>query len=279
LLTSRAMGGFSSIVMLIIRYREFQIALRELNQTIPTTRQVSHKSRGRLQGAVRVDHVTCRLQQGDGALPVLKDVSLSIAPGEIVGIAGSPGAGKTTLLRLIAGVLQPDEGRILIDNIPLNELSHDDISLNIGLKPQDFCLIDGSIEDNVRAGRTQLSADVRQSILAVSGLSRAFQENGLNWSTEIGPRGSNISGGQRQLVSLARAMLYQPTILMLDEPTNGLDAQLEGNLVQQIAQMKGRNTVIISTHSRNILSICDRIIVIGQSRILADGPRDKVLVG
>ena len=275
MLTSRAMANISSIITLIIRYREFRVALRELNQIIPSSARAAQKSCGRLQGAVRVDKVTCRLQPGGSA--VLNNTSFAIAPGEIVGIAGAPGAGKTTLLRLISGVLEPDEGRVLIDNIPLEHLSHDDVSLNIGVKPQDFCLLDRSIEENVRAGRAPMSAKDRGEILMASGLGRAFHESGLNWSTEVGPRGSNISGGQRQLVSLARAMLYQPTLLILDEPTNGLDAPLEAHLAQQLANMRGKRTVIVSTHSRNILSICDRIIVIGQSRILADGPRDKIL--
>nr|MBP7253685.1 ATP-binding cassette domain-containing protein [Alphaproteobacteria bacterium] len=275
MLTSRAMSGFASIITLVTRAREFRLALHELNQIIPATARNTHKARGRLQGGIRVDKVTCRLREGD--TPVLRDIAFTIAPGEIVGIAGAPGAGKTTLLRLIAGVLQPDEGRVLIDNIPLQHLGLDDVSENIGYKPQDFGLLDGTIEENVRAGRVPLSAEARQDVLNRSGLARAFQENGLNWATEVGARGSNISGGQRQLVALARALLYTPTLLILDEPSNGLDAPLEAHLAQQLAQLRGKHTVIVSTHSRNLLAICDRIIVIGQSKILADGPRDKVL--
>lgn len=275
MLTSRTMSGFASIITLVTRAREFRLALQELNQIIPTAPRNAHKARGRLQGGIRVDKASCRLRAGD--TPVLRDISLSIAPGEIVGIAGAPGAGKTTLLRLIAGVLHPDEGRVLIDNIPLQHIGLDDISANIGYKPQDFGLLDGSIEENVRAGRAPLTAEARQDVLHRSGLARAFQENGLNWATEVGARGSNISGGQRQLVALARALLYSPTLLILDEPSNGLDAPLETHLAQQLAQLRGKHTVIISSHSRNLLSICDRIIVIGQSKILADGPRDKVL--
>ena len=197
--------------------------------------------------------------------------------GEIVGIAGAPGAGKTTLLRLIAGVLHPDAGHVLIDDVPVEHLSFADITRNIGFKPQDYCLFEGTIGHNVRAGRPPLTAEERQDILAISGLSRAFQESGLNWETEIGARGISLSGGQRQLVSLARAMLRHPALLLLDEPTNGLDAGLEVHLAKQIQQSRGKRTIIVSTHSRNILSICDRIIVVGQSHILADGPRETIL--
>lgn len=275
MLTSRAMSGFASIITLITRAREFRLALRELNRIIPAAARNTHPPRGRLQGGIRIDKVTCRLRAGE--TPVLREISATIAPGEIVGIAGAPGAGKTTLLRLIAGVLQPDEGRVLIDNIPLQHLGLDDVSDNIGYKPQDFGLLDGTIEENVRAGRAPLTAEARQDVLHRSGLARAFQENGLNWATEVGARGSSISGGQRQLVALARTLLYTPTLIILDEPSNGLDAPLEAHLAQQLALLRGKHTVIISTHSRTLLNVCDRIIVIGQSKILADGPRDKVL--
>ncbi len=209
MLTSRTMGAFASVITLTLRYREFRTALRELNKIIPTSAsKVSSKTHGKLNGSVRFDNVTCRLRQGDKA--VLSGINLSFSPGEIVGIAGAPGAGKTTLLRLIAGVLEPDEGKILLDNIPISKLSPEDISINIGFKPQDFCLLDGTVEDNVRAGRSPLSIEARRDVLLISGLSRIFGEGVLNWETEIGARGSNLSGGQRQLVSLARTLLTRP---------------------------------------------------------------------
>lgn len=277
MLTSRAMNGFSSIINLVLRYREFRTALRELNQIVPVPPRISHaKHHGMLQGGVRFDNVTCNL--GRGTRHVLQNVSFSIASGKITGIAGAPGAGKTTLLRLIAGVLQPDDGQVLIDNIPVQNLSPEDISLNMGFKPQDFCLLDGTLEDNVRAGHPPLSADQRHEILIISGLFRVFEEGSLHWDTEIGARGTKLSGGQRQLVSLARAMLMRPPLLLLDEPTNGLDGPSELHLMKQLTQMRGKSTIIVSTHSRNMLEICDQIIVVGQGRILANGPREKVLV-
>jgi len=277
MLTSRTMGTFASVITLLLRYREFRIALYELNQTVPSvTNTSSSKIHGRLQGAIRFDNVSCCLRQGDK--PVLSGINLNINPGEIIGIAGAPGAGKTTLLRLIAGVLEPNEGRILIDNIPLSHLSPEDISLNMGFKPQESCLLDGTVEENVRAGRPQLTVEARRDVLNTSGLFRVFDDGALHWATDIGARGSNLSGGQRQLIALARALLTRPPLILLDEPTNGLDAPLEGHLANQLLQLRGKSTILVSTHSRNILSICDRIIVVGQSKILADGPREKILM-
>jgi len=277
ILSSRAMTGFSSIIMIVLRYKEFKISMKELDKILPAPLvNVSQPSRGRFNGNLSFRKVCCRL--GDNDVPILSSIDLEFKPGEMVGIAGVPGAGKTTLLRLSTGNLLPDEGKVLIDNIPIEKLSLDDISNNIGYKPQELCLIEGTIEDNVRAGRAQFSALQREYILSASGLGFAFKESGLNWTTQIGSRGENVSGGQRQLIALARAMAGTPSLLLLDEPTNGLSVELETHLANQLIARKDKSTIIISTHSRNLLSKCDRIIVIGQSRILADGPRDKILV-
>lgn len=277
MLTARMIGNFSSVSTLFVRYHEFRNALSELNKILPakTAKRPKH-THGSLRGAVRVDRITCNI--GHGGHPVLKDISLQINAGEIVGIAGALGGGKTTLLRLIAGLIQPDAGQVLIDDIPLQNLSLEDISQTIGFKPQDICLMEGSIEENIRAGRPVLTSEIRKYLLETTGLIRDFQENGLNWTTQIGQRGTHLSGGQKQLVALARAIAFQPPLILLDEPTNGIDAPLEEHLAKQLLLMKGKSTLLISTHSRHILSICDRIIVVGKSRILADGPREKILV-
>ena len=277
MLTSRCVAGFSSLITLMLRYREFRTALRELGAILPQQSQAAPRGQhGRLGGTVCLDTVTCALRAGDRA--ILHKLSLVVPHGQIVGIAGAPGAGKTTLLRLIAGVLSPDEGRILIDGIPLTDLSSDDLGENIGYKPQDLCLLEGTIDDNIRAGRPPLDSATRQSLLSLTGLGRCFEDGTLHWHTEVGPRGSQLSGGQRQLVALARALHTLPPVLLLDEPTNGLDAPLEGHIARQIAALRGRCTVLVSTHSRSLLEICDRIIVVGQGRLLADGPREKILV-
>lgn len=277
MLTARMFGNFTSVSTLFVRYHEFRGALAELNKIFPAHANLrSRKIQRNLRGEIRLDRVSCNI--GHGGHPVLKDISLKIQAGEIVGIAGALGSGKTTLLRIICGLIQPDGGQVLIDDIPLKNLSLEDISHTIGFKPQDICLMEGSIEENISAGRPALSSEMRKYLLDVTGLARDFHDNGLNWATDIGERASHLSGGQKQLVALARALAGNPPLLLLDEPSNGLDAPLEEHLAKQLHQMKGKSTIIISTHSRQLLSICDRIIVVGKSKILADGPREKVLI-
>ena len=276
MLTSRMLASFGSASTLVVRYHEFRTALREMNRLFPASAAAPKTNHGALNGTIQLNNITCNM--GHGGHPVLSKINLMIKPGEMVGIAGAPGAGKTTLLRLITGLMHPDEGQVLIDHVPLTDLSLEDITQTIGFKPQELCLMEGTIEQNVRAGRASLTPEMRTALLESSGLAHSFTEQGLSWNTEVGPRGMNLSGGQRQLVALARAMFGAPPLLILDEPTNGLDAPLEAHVAEQILKRKGKSTILVSTHSRNLLSICDRIIVVGQSRLLADGPREKILV-
>lgn len=280
MLSSRAIASFSSVVTVVMRYHDFKVALREMNALLPSPRMDAEDSAPRftaaLRGTILFNNVACTL--GEGKKPVLSDVSLKIEHGEMVGIAGIPGSGKTTLLRLVAGLFVPESGDVLIDHYPVSALSVDDLAYTVGYKPQDICLMEGTIEDNVRAGGAPLTPEERDRSLNLSGLGWVFQQGDLNWHSEVGARGQSLSGGQRQLVALARALLRERPILLLDEPTNGLDVNLETHLAKALASLKKNHTILVCTHSRALLSACDRIIVVGDGRILANGPRDKVLV-
>ncbi len=278
ILTSRAMGAMAAVVNLVVRYRELRHAMAAMDATLPTppaARPV--RPRGRLKGEIRVSNVTCRLRP-EGA-PALDGVDVRVAAGEMIGIAGRPGAGKTTLLRVLAGALAADAGEVAIDTLPLAAIGPDDLSLNVGYKPQEPCLFEGTLEDNLRLGREGVGAGELEAALAAAGLMPALAQGELGLATEVGPRGGNLSGGQRQMLSLARALVGDPAVLLLDEPTTGMDAQAEQYLATQLAARKGAATVLVSTHSRVVLSQCDRILVLDRGKVVAFGPRDRVLVG
>lgn len=278
MLTTRAMGTLSSVVLLLTRYREFRQALNELDTLLPAPPQTEPpRRRGRLPGMLRLIGITTRLRREGRA--TLQGLDLKIEPGEIVGLAGHPGAGKTTLLRLIAGVLRPDEGQVLIDNFPVDHLAPEDLSEIIGYKPQEPCLLEGTVEDNIRAGNLSASTEQLNEALVASGLAHFLERGELTLATAVGSRGSNLSGGQRQMVALARALLGAPSVLLLDEPNTGLDAPLEKMLADHLAGLRAGRSIVLSTHSRTLLSICTRIIVIDQGRIITDGPRERVLGG
>jgi len=277
LLTSRAMSSLASVVTLIIRYRELARALSDLEATLPSPPPVAPaRPRGRLTGAVRLSGVTCRLRPGGP--PALDGVTLQVNPGEMLGIAGRPGAGKTTLLRLIAGAIRPDAGEVLLDNVPVTALAPFDLSLNIGYKPQDLCLFEGTLEDNLRLGQGEVPPEALEAAILRAGLMPAIARGEINLTTPLGPRGSALSGGQRQMVALARAFVGDPVVMLLDEPTTGLDAPTEQHLAEGLKARSPGTTLLVSTHSRALLTLCDRILVLDGGRIVAFGPRDKVLV-
>lgn len=276
MLTGRAMSALTSVVLLTTRYREFRQAMAEMDGLLPPPVQdETPPERGALPGRLRLMGLGCRLRAE--APPTLTNISFKVDPGEIVGLVGHPGAGKTTLLRIIAGVLQPSEGQVLIDNLPVAALAAADISATIGFKPQEPCLFEGTIEDNVRGGNQDAGRDALERALAASGLAHFMERGELTLATQVGPRGSCLSGGQRQMVALARALLGEPPVLLLDEPNTGLDAPLEKQLADHLATLRDGRAIVVSSHSRTLLSMCTRIIVIDGGRIITDGPRERVL--
>ncbi len=277
ILTSRAMASLASVMLLLTRYREFRESLTEMDCLLPPPPQAEPPlPRGRLSGHVALVEVTCRLRREGPAS--LSSLSFTLAPGEMVGLAGRPGAGKTTLLRLLTGGLVPDQGQVLLDHLPLSALAPSDLSASIGYKPQDPCLLDGTIEDNLRAGNGSAGPDDLTDALRASGLLASIERGELSLATPVGPRGAFLSGGQRQMLALARALLGRPSLLILDEPTTGLDAEAEAHLTRSLAALKGRCTILACSHSRSILSACDRLMVLDRGRLVANGPTERVLV-
>ncbi len=278
MLTSRSMATLGSVVLLAVRLYEFRRALWELDELLPAGTEPQTEPRPTdPTGEIQLVDLTWRPRAD--SRPVLSGIDLRIRRGEIVGIAGLPGAGKTTLLRLIGGIERPSEGQVLLDMHPIERWDPRQLARSIGYKPQEALLFAGSIESNLRAGRTVVLAGELAAALERSGLRQAVDRGELTLATEVGPRGSHLSGGQRHMVSLARALLGDPPLLLLDEPSTGVDAQLEKNLAEYLGSLAGHRTVLVSSHSRILLSACTRIIVLNQGRVAADGPRERVLGG
>jgi ABC-type bacteriocin/lantibiotic exporter with double-glycine peptidase domain len=166
---------------------------------------------------------------------------------------------------------------VLLDMLPVQRWDPRQLARSIGYKAQEAFLFDTTLANNVLAGNTHASREQMGEALDRSGLRLCIERGELTLATEVGPRGTRLSGGQRQMVALARALLGEPPILLLDEPSTGFDSQLEHALAEYIAGLAGRRTVLLSSHSRTLLMACTRIVVLNQRRIAADGPRAKVL--
>jgi subfamily B ATP-binding cassette protein MsbA len=208
---------------------------------------------------------------------VIKEVSLSIQPGEIVALVGPSGAGKSTVFNLIPRFYDPTQGRVLIDGIDVRTVTQQSLRAQIGLVPQETILFGGTIRENIAYGRLDAS---EEEIIAAAKAANAHQfilETPQGYETIVGERGIKLSGGQRQRLAIARAILKDPRILLLDEATSSLDSESE-DLVQEALNrlMQGRTSVIIA-HRLSTIKIAHRIIVLDHGEIVEQGAHDELL--
>lgn len=228
-----------------------------------------------LQGTYRFEDVVMN-HNGRPALVVPK---LTIAAGDKVAVVGPIGAGKTTLLRLLSGMYKPSEGRILLDDIDLEQIAKPKLAECIGYLPQDGRLLGGTLRDNLTLGLADPGDDALIAVSKSTGLYDAViaaHPQGLQMLINEG--GTGLSGGQRQLVNLTRVFLRQPRVWLLDEPTASLDRTVEQQMVRTLgAAMQHDDTLVLVTHKPELLQLVDRVIVVAKHQVVMDGPRDEVL--
>ncbi len=278
-LGTRAIAPIAQVAQLITRYHQAMTALAALDRVMtqeverPADRQFI--SRPRLTGAIGFDHVAFSYPREKRAS--LEEVSLSIAAGERVGVIGRVGSGKTTLVKMIAGLYQPDSGIVMANGTDLRQIDPVDLRRNVGMVPQDVFLMRGSLRDNIALGAPWASdADILKAAVD-AGVDEFARRHPAGYDMTIGERGEGLSGGQRQAVALARALVGDPPILVLDEPTNALDVEAEARFRERLKRRLGGGTFVLVTHRSSLLSLVDRLIVLDQGRVVADGPRDQVL--
>ena len=281
MLASRSMMSLASVSILFTRFREMRRSGKELDDLLGDGGEAPLAAQSvaprPLEGRITARRLGYRFK-ADGPL-ALDGLTFNIEPGEKVGLLGRPGSGKTTLLRCLAGVVRPSTGEVLVDGVTIRQ--HDAYSRArwMAYKPQEPILFEGTLEENILAGAEFSERDALARALEVSGLQDFIRRGELNLGMMIEPRGVNLSGGQRQAVSLARSLVTSPSILLLDEPTNGLDVAGEKAIATRLREYAQGRTLIVATHSHIMLAMLDRLIVVEGGRIVADGPRDKVLVG
>jgi ABC-type multidrug transport system fused ATPase/permease subunit len=210
------------------------------------------------------------------ARPVLRDVSLRIAAGEHVAVVGSSGAGKSTIGALIARFYDPVGGRVEIDGRDARDWSLPWLRDQIGILLQDTVLFTGTVADNIAYG----APASREEIVAAASAAGAHDfimrlPNG--YDEPLGPQGVGLSGGQRQRLGIARVLLRNPPILLLDEPTTGLDALSEANVIRGLRELMAGRTTVIVTHAMSLAATADRVIVVDAGRIVQDGSPAELL--
>lgn len=228
-----------------------------------------------LAGDIALDRVTYRADER--APPVLREADLSIVAGEILGIVGPSGSGKSTIANLIQGLVQPADGRVLVDGTDIAHLSPAQLRAQIGAVPQDVQLFTGSVRENIAMGVADKDPGRVVAVAKFVGAHEFIQRLPQGYNTVLGERGQGLSTGQRQLLCIARALIRNPRILILDEATSALDPATEEQLLRQLKGNTRGRTVIMITHRLAPLAIADRVALVMEGRIERVGPPTEVM--
>ncbi|MCM2265728.1 MAG: type I secretion system permease/ATPase [Desulfuromonadales bacterium] len=279
ILVGRAMAPLGAVAAMLTRLQQSRTALKSLEQLmeLPNERPLGQEFiRAKdLVASLEVEKVN--FQYPGGQVPALQGVTLRIRAGERVGIIGRTGSGKSTIGRLCLGLYQPQEGSVRLGGIDLRQLHVADLRHRIGYVSQDLQLFYGSIRDNITFGAPYADG---QTILRASNLAGVTDfvrghPAGFDW--QVGERGANLSGGQRQTVAIARALLLDPDILIFDEPTSAMDNAAEALFRQRLGAVLEGKTLLLCTHRTSMLQLVDRVIVMDGGKVVADGPKVEIL--
>lgn len=279
MLNSRVIGPVSQIAGMIIRLDRTLLSLNNIDEIMkmPVEREQSqhYLSRPDLDGDIVFKEVNFSYK--DQKFDVLKNINLKIKKGEKIGIIGKIGSGKSTLAKLLLNLYEPSKGSVLVDNTDIRQIDPVDLRRSIGYVPQEPFLFMGSIKDNITIGEQYATDEQILKASKISGVHDFLGKHESGYDLIVGERGEGLSGGERQSVTLARAILSNPNILVLDEPTNMMDELSENMFKKKLATIIKDKTVIIVTHKPSLLSLVDRLIVVEDGKIVADGPKDKII--
>lgn len=279
ILSGRAIGPMAQVAQLMMRFHQASSSLKSLNRLMesPVERpaEASFVHRPALNGGIDFQNVT--FAYPDTTFDVLRDLSFAIAPGERVGIIGRVGSGKSTIAKLLVGLYAPASGAVLLDGTDLRQIEPSDTRANIGFVPQDLFLFRGTIKENIAIAKPHADDEEIAAVVEAVGLQEFITGHPMGYDLPVGERGDGLSGGQRQAVALARALLKRPNMLVLDEPTSSMDTSSEKHVIDTLPNYLRDKTIVLITHRVSLLHLVDRLIVLDQGRVVADGPRQDVL--
>ena len=280
MLSGRAVAPLGQLAMTISRFRQAMLSLRVLN-TIMQQPEDRPDTVGFVNRPIRFGALALRnvgFAYPGTETEVLTGVNLTINPGERVGIIGRIGSGKTTFGRLIGRLFLPTSGELLLDGIDVRQYHPSEVRAAVGIVAQAGDLFSGTIKENLLMARPEATDDEIIAAAKAAGVDDFVSRHPRGYDMNVGERGTNLSGGQRQSVAIARLLLTKPKIVFLDEPSGSMDLASERQLIKQLKiAFDNKTTLIISTHRYSMLEIVDRLIVVEQGRIVADGPKEKVI--
>jgi ATP-binding cassette subfamily C protein LapB len=279
IISGRALAPLGQIPQLIVQWKHAQTALKSLNSIMAMP-----SDRSSTQRLVVPDTCLGQLDMDKAVFGYLSDKpsleveTLSVKPGERIAVLGAVGSGKSTLVKMMSGLFKPKTGRVLIDGIDIDHLAPEFVREHVGYLPQDVRLFNGTLRENLTLGLPTPNDSLILRAARLTGLDQVILNHPRGLELGINEGGRGLSGGQRQLVGLTRLLLAQPRIILLDEPTASMDAQLEARVMKHLfEEISPETTLVVVTHKTALLTHVNRIIVVDKGRIVADGPRDQVL--
>jgi ATP-binding cassette subfamily C protein LapB len=281
MLSSRAIAPMGQFAALLTNYEDTKASYEMINEIIKKPQErpkgVEFVKRPSLKGNIEFRNVTFAYPDTDFA--VIKDVSFTIKEGEKVAIIGKIGSGKSTILKLLLKLYTPTSGSILIDGIDIGQIDPADLRKSIGYQPQDIHLFKGTIKSNIVGSQAYVDDAWMLECSKKSTVDEFVSLHPLGYDMPIGERGAGLSGGQRQSVGLARALMSGADILLFDEPTNGMDQTTESQVLKNLNPVIEPKTLLLITQKMNMLALTHRVIIMHNGKVIKDGKKEDVMKG
>ncbi|MFH1158649.1 MAG: type I secretion system permease/ATPase [Pseudomonadota bacterium] len=279
ILSSRAIAPIGQIAGLVNRYHQAKSSYRNLDgvmrQPVERPRDKKFLHRPVLKGHFQFQGLEFAYPRTRN--PVLQGIGLNIREGEKVAIVGRIGSGKSSLVKLMVNFFEPTQGALLIDDTDMRQIDPADLRRNISYMGQDTTLMTGSIRENIVMGSPGAGDEDVLRIASITGVHDFVRHHPMGYDAPVGERGGSLSGGQRQSVALARTLLMNTPILILDEPTNSMDSGTENVILLHLEKFIKDKTFILVTHKPALLKLVGRLVVMDGGRVVMDGPKETVL--
>lgn len=279
ILSGRAMAPLAQVAGLLTRFNQSKQALEHLDELMkkPVERPYGKHFVPMPDCKGQVEFRDVVFNYPSQSVPAVNHLSFTIEPGDKVGIIGAVGSGKTTIERLLINLYEPSSGSVQIDGTDVRQIDPGDLRRNVGAVQQSPQLFFGSVRDNITMGHETAPNRAVLKAAELSGVMEFLKDSSAGLDTPVGERGEALSGGQRQAVAIARALLYDPPILILDEPTASMDPASENRLKKRLVKLCEHKTTILITHKGAMLALVDKLILIDRGRLVAYGPKDEVI--
>ena len=279
MLSTRAVSPFAKLGSLLAQFQNAEVAMKSLDALFATPSEYKDEkafiSRDRFQGSFEFKNVS--FEYPSAGINSLNQTSFKLKAGEHIAVLGRVGSGKSTIAKLALGLFEATDGEIRVDGVDIRQLDPREYRGAVGYIPQDVTLFTGSLRDNIALARPAITDAQLIKAVERAGIADWVNRHPLGFDMPISERGDSVSGGQRKCIAVARALVTEPSILIMDEPTGGTDQSTERAIIENLKTYIEGRTLIVITHRNSLLALADRILVVDSGKVVADGKRDAVI--